>query len=267
MNERSEPCEKELFLTDFGMARVHTLFEKLPFALFVLDAEGRVLYLNSWGEKLYNRPLATIVHQPVVEMMFLPNPDMISDAVSQVFHLRKVVNLEWEEELYYEGRLFRRQGTIFPLPSPDGTLQHAGMTIIDLTERVRVERQLLKSLEQYRMFYEHSPDAILVLDQEEIVGMNSQGQALFGCTKEPLSRTPLWKVSPAVQASGKASRALAEELIEKALAGLPQRFVWQVLGPDGTTIDTEIHLAPLPTTGSPPAFSGLLQAVVRRISK
>lgn len=267
MNERADPSEKETILSGFGIAKVHTLFEKLPFGLAVLDVEGRVLYLNAWGEKLYNRPLRTILRQPVVDMMFLPNPDTIIDAIAQVFRLRKVVNLEWEEELYYEGRLFRRQATIFPLLSPDGTVEQAGMTINDVTEQVRAERKLRKSLEQYRMFFEHSPDAILVLNQEEIVGMNSQGQALFGCTTKPLSGTPLWKMSPALQANGRSSRAVAEELIEKALAGEPQRFAWRVLGSGGTTIETEIHLASLPNAGGSPSGSALLQAVVRRISK
>lgn len=266
MSERTEPSEKELVLAGFGMATVHTLFERLPFAVSVLDAEGKVLYLNAWGEKLYNRSLATIVNKPVVEMMFLPNPDEILDAVAQVFRLHKVVNLEWEEELFYEGRLFRRQGVIFPLPSPDGTVEHAGMTILDITERVRAEKRLLKSLEQYRMFFEHSPDAILVLNREEIVGMNSKGEVLLGCAKEALNGTPLWKISPTLQANGSASLAQAEERIGMALHGESQLFPWQFLGPDGATIKTEIHLASIPTAG-PTTSSGLLQAVVRKISQ
>jgi PAS domain S-box-containing protein len=266
MTDKVDCKGKEGILTDLGMARVSALFEKLPVGLLILDVKGRVLYLNAWAEKLYNRPLATIANKPVVEMLFLPNPEPVADAVTQSFLLNKVVTLEWEEELYYEGRVFRRQGTIFPFSAQGGTVEHVGMMINDVTDRARSEKRLLKSLEQYRLFFDHSPDAILILKDEEIAGMNVKSEELLDSPKETLIGSPMWRLSPQQNEFDRSSREYLEERVRLARRGEEQSFSWHFLTKSGTVIDTEVHLAALPTPGqlTPPS---LLQAVIRKNNK
>lgn len=246
----------------FGSQNLQTLLEKLPFAIIVMDAEERVLYLNAAAERLYQCRFATVVNKPVSSLMFLSKPQMISEAVERAFKNNIMVNLEWDEEQYYEGRVFWRQGTILPLPDQNGKVESAVMTILDVTETVRSQNKLLKSLEHYQALFEYAPDAILILKETQIIGANPAGEKLTGYKKEELNGKYLWELSPELHAPSIASKNIAEEKVSNALRGDSQLFAWKCLTKAGKLLATEVNLALMSSPHVPQSIP-LLQAVIR----
>lgn len=68
-------------------------------------------------------------------------------------------------------------------------------TVVDVTEVQKATTALSQSEEKYRMIYEESNDAILLLDGDVIIDVNRRGIQLFGKPEEELLETELWDLS------------------------------------------------------------------------
>ncbi|MFW9987440.1 MAG: PAS domain S-box protein [Candidatus Odinarchaeota archaeon] len=114
----------------------------------------------------------------------------------------------------------------------------------DITERKIAEQKLKESEEKYRMIFNGANDPIAIIDEINIVDCNDIFVKLFKYNnKDEIIGIPPWKISPLKQPDGKDSIKKANEFIEKALLGEPQRFYWKHMKKDGTLFDTEISLS------------------------
>lgn len=68
-------------------------------------------------------------------------------------------------------------------------------TIIDLTEVQKASAALSQSEQKYRLIYEESNDAILLLDEDKIIDVNRKGIQLFGIPQRELLRMELYNLS------------------------------------------------------------------------
>ena len=260
MEKELDFFEKEKFFTSFGDQNLKTVIEKLPFALFVVGPEEKVLYLNAAAERIYQCKFSTVLHQQLSKVLFLNNPKIISEALADIFHGRKKIMVEWDEEQYYEGRIFWRQGHLFPVLNQQGTVEYGIVLILDVTEQMRTEKRLKKSLEEFQLLFEKSPDPILVLRGDQIIGANAAWGKMMGGAKEDFLGKSIGDISPETQGKGVFSKKLAEEKIYDTLAGKPQLFKWKYLTKQGEIIKTEVNFTSL----SSPEIPSLIQAIVRK---
>jgi len=79
-----------------------------------------------------------------------------------------------------------------------GKIDHALAFIVDVTERRRTEEALGLSEERFRKIFEHSNDAIFVIDpqRDRIVDFNDQASKMLGYSREELLATPISVVHP-----------------------------------------------------------------------
>lgn len=260
MEQELDFLEKGNFFILLGEKNLRVLIEKLPFPLFVVGPEEKVLYLNAVAEIMYQCRFSIVMNQPLSKVLFLTNPKIISKALSDVFQGRKIITEEWEEEQYSEGRIFWRQGYFVPLFNQQGTVDYGVVFIIDITERMRTEKKLRRGLEEFQLLFEKSPDPILILKADQIVGANVAWEKMMGGDKEEFLGRSIWDISPEFQEGGISSRKLAEKKISEALAGDPQLFTWHYHTKNGSIIKTEVNL----TAISSPGLPSLIQAVVRK---
>jgi two-component system cell cycle sensor histidine kinase/response regulator CckA len=113
----------------------------------------------------------------------------------------------------------------------------------DITARQWADAVIERSEHRYRTIFERANDAIFLMNSERFVLFNEPTLEVFRCTPEELlDRTP-WDLSPDRQPGGRASREMALEKIEAALAGEPQLFEWVHRRGDGGLFHAEISLS------------------------
>ncbi|MDD5597662.1 MAG: PAS domain S-box protein [Victivallaceae bacterium] len=103
-------------------------------------------------------------------------------------------------------------------------------------------RDLRESENEFRTLFESANDGLQLMDHEKFVNCNNTAAALFGYDKKTIiGRSPL-EFSPEFQPDGESSKLKSERFINAALAGKPQRFYWQTVRKDGSTVDMEVSL-------------------------
>jgi diguanylate cyclase (GGDEF)-like protein/hemerythrin-like metal-binding protein/PAS domain S-box-containing protein len=128
----------------------------------------------------------------------------------------------------------------------------------------RQEQALRQSETKFRMLYDSSSDAVMLLDHSGFLDCNPAALALFGCaTKDEFCRHTPADLSPPTQPDGTDSARLAAAHIERANQDGSCRFEWLHQRADnGQTFSAEVLLNALRLDGQT-----TLQASVRDISE
>lgn len=165
-----------------------------------------------------------------------------------------------------EYRGIRKDGSIVHIEAYGMLMEYQGKpavmgTLIDITERKRAEAIRRESENRYRVLFENSRDAMMVLAPPtwNFVAANAATLELFGVTDEAtvLSLAP-WSVSPATQPDGRPSADKALEMIKTAMLEGAHAFEWRHQRLDGREIPASVQLTRLEFAGQ-----SLLQATIR----
>jgi diguanylate cyclase (GGDEF)-like protein/PAS domain S-box-containing protein len=127
----------------------------------------------------------------------------------------------------------------------------------DVTERECAAQLLQDSESKYRVLFEDSADACLLMDGKGFVDCNSAALEMFGFSHKSEFRHPA-DISPPSQPDGTSSRAAAEEKIASALLNGKACFDWVHLRKNGEVFPAEVYLSALTLGGQP-----MLMATVR----
>jgi PAS domain S-box-containing protein len=100
--------------------------------------------------------------------------------------------------------------------------------------------------EQWKVLFEHAPDAALLLEGERFVEASVNAGALFGCRPDDLVGLAPWDVSPPRQPDGASSREAATWHLASASAGGVVRFPWLHRRNDGTEFEASVSLTAVP---------------------
>ncbi len=132
----------------------------------------------------------------------------------------------------------------------------------EIAFRKRVEEQLRKSEAKFRVLYDSSGDAMMLLDKRGFFSCNDAALRMFRyedreelCSKHPA------ELSPPTQPGGSDSLSLTNERIAAAMRDESSRFEWLHRRSDGTDFPAEVLLSPMDLDGR-----RVLQAVVRDIT-
>ncbi|MFQ5346186.1 MAG: PAS domain S-box protein, partial [Mariprofundus sp.] len=137
-----------------------------------------------------------------------------------------------------------------------------GITFREIRAREEIEQSLLESEKQYRVLFESSRDAIMMLDKTGFITGNSAAINMFGChTLDDFKGKHPSELSPPKQPCGTDSMTLASSHIAKALKMDSAEFEWMHKRMDGSVFPAEVLLSALEVDGNK-----ILQATVRDIS-
>lgn len=111
-------------------------------------------------------------------------------------------------------------------------------SVIDLTSKEKASQALKQSEQKYRLIYEESNDAILLLDGDHLIDVNRKAEELFGFTRKQLLEKELFDLSLDMSLSHE-KKYRSEK--NKLLKSRNIRFNWLFAGAD-YTIDAEVSL-------------------------
>ena len=123
--------------------------------------------------------------------------------------------------------------------------------IRDISERRAAERALQESEERFRILVEHAPEAIVVIDAETalFVDSNDNAQRMFGYSAEEMRHVGPREVTSARDLTGQTVESLVQERLKRALEGGALKFEITCQHKSGRTFPTEVRLVRLPATG------------------
>jgi len=114
--------------------------------------------------------------------------------------------------------------------------------------------------EKYRLLFESSSDAIMLLDRERFFDCNKATLDMFGLTKEEFIKRHPSEISPPKQANGKNSRGEADRRISEAYEKGVNKFEWVHRRSTGEDFPCTVWLTKFPLEGR-----DVLQATVREV--
>lgn len=134
-----------------------------------------------------------------------------------------------------EKRFIRKDGEVIDTilytvcqRQPDGSVEHFLTSIVEITERKRMEDALNKSDLRYRSLFLNANDAILIADdQGQYVDVNPSACQQLGYPREELLRMKVWDITP--QANLEQSRLLWADFIARG----EQVGEYEIVGKDG----------------------------------
>ncbi|WP_158584309.1 PAS domain S-box protein [Reichenbachiella sp. MSK19-1] len=177
---------------------------------------------------------------------------------------------------------FQSRGKVIAQDQSNRAVRMTG-TLIDLSKQKELEISLKNQLaenqklfkenayqsskiadneEKYRVLYENSMDAIILIKGQEFIDCNNITCQFFKCDRDQFIGEAPYRFSPKTQPDGRLSTEEARKAIEKAEKGEAQIFDWQHQRPNGELFDVSVSLNALHINGIQ-----YVQAVLRDITE
>ena len=145
-----------------------------------------------------------------------------------------------------DGRWFSIR--IMPYRTLDDRIDGLVITFSDISFAKKVEKELKESELRFRMLFQNSPDAQVIIDfsdgrDQGFTDCNQAALDMLGMTsKEQLVATNYLKLSPAYQPDGRLSAEKSEDLISACIANGSVRFEWVHCRVNGEEFPVDILL-------------------------
>ncbi|MFB2837137.1 PAS domain S-box protein [Floridanema evergladense] len=155
-------------------------------------------------------------------------------------------------ELFHfkNGREVWLETSKIPLHDAQGNVVGILVTYEDITERKRIEEALWESENKFRLLFEQSGDAILLLENDKFIDCNQAAIEMIGAnSKEQLLNLHPAELSPEKQPDGSYSLEKANENNALAISRGSLRFEWVHQRLNGSQFPVEILLTAIPLRG------------------
>lgn len=238
-----------------------TLLENIPDNIYFKDLSSRFIKAN--------KATATKLGFPNPELLIgksdfdIFGPEHSSKALTdeqQIITTGIPIIAKEEREDWRDGRTTWASTTKMPLYDSDGKIIGTFGITRDITENKKHQETISESEYIYRALFENSADGMFLMT-DVFLDCNHSVCNLFRCSREDLIGRHPAEFSPEYQPDGKPSLDSANEKIELAIQGIPQRFYWKHKRGDGVLIDTEVSLNAITIGGKK-----LVQAILRDIT-
>lgn len=236
------------------------LFEKAGEAVLVF-VEGKTVFHNPASRNLFGMSEDEPTGLSIGAFVHPEDRDMVLD-----YYRRR---LEGEElPRSYLFRIVRRDGAVRWVEARPDLIDWDGeratlVFLTDTTERKTAEQAIAEGAEKFRILFENSPDAIVLMDENKCVDGNEAALKLLGCErKDELVGRSLRDFSPKNQPDGRLSQDVMLDANDTVTRQGSSRFEWLLRSPDGREIWIEVSQTAVPIGGRP-----ILHTVLRDVTK
>jgi PAS domain S-box-containing protein len=244
ITERKQSEEK----LRISFEKYRVLFQTFPLGVLVTDHKGKIIEVNAEAKRLldmkeeeilertFNSKEWTVIHKDGSSMDSEEFPGSLAlknDAVVENIELGIIKT---------NGKLVWVNSTAAPIPLKDyGVL----IIVADISDRIRIENDLMNSEERYRNLVENSPDAIFINRDNKIEYINTAGLELFGAkdSDQIIGKSPLEFFHPDYH-------EIVKQRIERMIRlDVPAPIIQEkIVRLDGSTRDVEAAATPFQDT-------------------
>ena len=229
--------------------RYRGLFETLPDGFASIGLSRRIIDSNPAFQAMvgYTREeLSGLSFYQLIPEKWRASVDRIEEQI-----LRRGYSAVYEKEYV------RKDGTIIPvevrahlLKDENGSPFEIWRFVRDISERKKMEEAVRESEEKFRLLFEKSPDAALLLDGNIFVDCNEAALRLMRCRgKSLLIGLHPSDISPERQPDGRSSLEKAEDLTDIALKEGVNHFEWVHRDFSGEQLWVDVSLTTIPIRG------------------
>jgi two-component system cell cycle sensor histidine kinase/response regulator CckA len=170
-NERI-PVREEL---EGGTRCLETTLPASPELALLIDSEGAILALNKVFADTLGKGIEELVGKPAFDFLDPLLDGQKKDGLERALASGEPVRLEVE----HSGRIMAHH--FCPVSESNGSIQRIAIVSRDVTERRRVEEDLRKEKERFRMISERAPFGLLMISEDGTFRhMNAKFLELFG---------------------------------------------------------------------------------------
>ena len=248
---------------------IRATFYGIGDGVIATDAAGRVTRMNPVAESLTGWSEAEALGKSLKEVFRIVNEETLAEVespVERVLREGKIVGLA------NHTALIARDGTKRPIADSGAPIRNERGAIIglalvfrDQTAERATQAALQASEERYRVLFECSPDALMMMAPPswKFTSANPATVELFGAKDEAeLATFGLWALSPEIQPDGRPSDEKAKEMIEIALRKGSCSFEWTHKRLNGKVFPAMVLLTRMELAGQ-----ALLQVTVLDITE
>ena len=229
------------------MLKLKCLVDNSSDLIGIASMEGYIQYLNSAGKKMVGIESSDQVKRSHILDYFLPKDrEYVQSTILPIVREQG----RWSGEIN-----FRNFKTSVAIPViwnvflvEDTNENPIGIACVshDRSYRKQQDEQLEQSESKFRMLFEKSSDGIMLIERNRVIDCNQTARTVFGTgNSDMILKHYLWDLSPTYQRDGRLSVEKAEEVMQKAIGGSPQKLEWTFRKNSGELFTTEILFAPV----------------------
>jgi PAS domain S-box-containing protein len=227
-----------------GQALFRSLVDTAGSAIVGVRMDGTVFEWNREAEALFGVPRGDALGRDYVNSFATADyRAQIADGIASVLEGQALRNLVWPVNGPHGGRR-TVIWNITPLGGGEGEPVHGLIAAgLDITEREASD-------ERFRILFERSSDAHLLLDKTGVIDCNDAALRMLRCVRkaEVLGHSSA-ELSPQRQPDGRLSIVVAAHMLQRARDHGIYRFEWTHQRTDGTTFPVETTLTPVRLNG------------------
>ena len=242
--------------------RLKLLFESAPDGYYLSDLKGTFLDGNAAAEKITGYCRTELIGKSFLKLKMLPRSQMLKAV--KLLALNASGKSTGPDVLV----LNRKNGTQIPVEISTHPVRIDNRTLVlgiarDITDRKKAEEKLRESEEKYRITFDSSLDALMMLDQQGFFDCNTSTLKMFGCKSvDEFTKYHPADLSPSTQPDGTSSKQAAKAHINWAFDTGTDHFFWVHKRTDGTTFPADVLLTRIKLE-----CRNVLQATVRDITE
>ena len=232
--------------------RYQGLFLNSPDSIFWVavqeDGVFRVESINPAQEALIGLSNQEVAGRRLQEFLPIPVADSIEARYRNCVQCGRPVTYEEEADLGAGIRYFQTQ--LVPIRDITGRIHRLAGVSKEVTDQRRAEDAIRERERLFRLLFEQSGDANLLIDGNLFVDCNEATVKVLGAQhKEELLKTHPSQLSPPLQPDGRDSHEKADAMIATAFRVGSHRFEWMHQKLDGTELPVDVRLTAIPWQG------------------
>ncbi|MDD3271654.1 MAG: PAS domain S-box protein, partial [Syntrophomonadaceae bacterium] len=185
--------KKNAHALELSERRYRELFDNAIDAIMTLDLQGKIVGINRSCERLLEYSSSELIGQDVLIVVAPEYHDLVRQMIAQKVSGQVTLTAYEVEAISREGRrltLDLRSRLIFE----EGNAVGIQIVARDITEKKRIQNELLASEETFRTLAENTPAIIYILQETKFIYVNPAMEHLIGYSSAELLQMHFWEV-------------------------------------------------------------------------